>query len=176
MTLFVGGVHAVGKTTALAQACSFLGIKHATASQLIKEYRGNANWSETRQVSSVDENQRTLIAAIKQMQHEGAKLVVDGHFVLRKAPEIHQEIAVDVFSELGLRGILLLEAPSQLIHDRLLARGDLTWTLTEIEEFARRESEHASAVSLALNISLTKITLPSPSEMKSVLATLFSCS
>jgi len=173
MTLFVGGVHAVGKTSALAPACSILGIKHATASQLIREHRGNANWSETRQVNSIDENQRALIAAIKHLERDGKKLVVDGHFVLRKAPNSHEEIAVEVFHELGLKGILLLEAPSQIVCNRLRERGDLTWTLAEVEEFARRESEHASAVSLALNISLTKIALPSASEMQSILTTFF---
>lgn len=173
MTLFVGGIHAVGKTSALAAACATLGIRHTTASQLIREQRGNVNWSETRQVNSIDENQRALIAAIKQLEHEGEKLVVDGHFVLRKAPKIHEEIGIRIFQELGLHALLLLEAPSQIVLERLQGRSDLSWELREIEEFAQKEASHAVAVASVLGIPFTRLMLPSTSEVENVLMTYF---
>ncbi|QDD62697.1 AAA family ATPase [Herbaspirillum seropedicae] len=173
MTLFVGGVHAVGKTSALTLACKILGVRHATASQLIREYRGNVNWSDTRQVHSIDENQRALIAAIKHLEQDGKKLVVDGHFVLRKAPKIHEEIEIAVFQELGPRALILLEAPSQIILERLQGRNDQTWELSEVEEFAQAEAKHAVAVASALSIPLTRLMLPSSSEIENVLMTYF---
>ena len=50
MTIFVAGVHGAGKTIATKPACETLGLTYATASQLIREERGQASWDATKMV------------------------------------------------------------------------------------------------------------------------------
>lgn len=169
MTIFVGGVHAVGKTYVLKPVCEGLGIRHATASQLIKEQRGLANWTASRQVSEIDENQRALITAVTRLEKNGETLVLDGHFVLRCAPGIHEEVGVETFKKLMIRGAILLETPSAIVAERLLQRGDTTWQEAEIIHFAEKESLHATAVCRQLGIPLIKLSSFSAGDVQSAI-------
>lgn len=166
MTLFVGGVHAVGKTFVLKAVCNSLGMRHATASQLIREQRGLANWTVSRRVDEIDENQSALIAAIRRLEIGDEKIVLDGHFVLRRSVNVHEKIDVDTFAQLMLKGVILLEAPTAIIADRLLKRGDSTWEPSEIAAFAQAEWEHAGSVCLQLKVPLVKLCLPSEVEVR----------
>ncbi|WP_439890053.1 ATP-binding protein [Ralstonia sp. 25C] len=172
MTLFVAGVHAVGKTFVLKPVCESLGVRHATASQLIREQRGLANWTMSRQVDDIDENQHALIAAVHRLEHEGQKIVLDGHFVLRRAVGIHEQIGLETYEQLMLHGVLLLEAESRVIADRLLRRGDDTWSQVEIEVFAQKELRHAEFICRQLNIPLFRLFSPSEAEVKETVAKL----
>lgn len=166
MTLFVGGVHAVGKTFVLKPVCEGLGVRHATASQLIREQRGLANWTVSRQVDDIDENQQALVAAVRRLDEGGETVVLDGHFVLRRGVNVHEKIGGETYAQLMVRGVILLEAPSATIADRLLQRGDRTWTLAEIEVFAQMELEHAEAVCRQLGVSLARLCLPTELEVQ----------
>lgn len=172
MTLFVGGVHAVGKTYVLKPVCERLGVRHATASQLIREQRGLANWTDSRQVDEVDENQRALIAAVKRVEQGGQTIVLDGHFVLRRGINVHERVGVETFVQLGIQGVILMEAPSITICDRLRQRGDSTWEQGEIEEFAQRELEHAESVYQQLGVPLVRLHLPLELEVQNVVVKL----
>jgi adenylate kinase len=170
MTLFVGGVHGVGKTFVLKPVCGELGLLHATASQLIKEQRGLSNWTTSRKVDDIDENQRILVAAVKRLEEGGKTTVLDGHFVLRRAPGVHEKIGVETFSQLMVRGVILLEAPTVIIGARLLQRGDTTWEQYEIEVFCERELKHAQTVCRELGLPLVRLFSPSVQEMRNAIA------
>lgn len=169
MTLFVGGVHAVGKTFVLKPVCEELGVRHATASQLIKEQRGLENWTVSRQVDDVDENQRALVAAVKRLAKEGKPVVLDGHFVLRRRAGVHEKIGAETFAHLMVQGVLLLEAPSETIGERLMRRGDVTWEPSEIEAFSKLEREHSEDVCQQLGLPLLRLHSPAESEVRDAL-------
>jgi adenylate kinase len=57
MTIFIAGIHGVGKTYLAKQAASEMGLKYATASQLIREERGHASWDSNKRVDEVENNQ-----------------------------------------------------------------------------------------------------------------------
>lgn len=173
MTLFVAGVHAVGKTFVLKPVCESLGVRHATASQLIQEQRGLASWTLSRQVDDIDENQRALIAAVHRLEHEGQKIVLDGHFVLRRAVGNHEQIGLKTYEQLMLHGVLLLEAESTVIAERLLQRGDDTWSQAEIEVFAQKELQHAEFVCRQLGIPLVRLCSPSEEQVREAVTKLF---
>lgn len=170
MTLFVAGVHAVGKTYVLGPVCSSLGIRHTTASQLIREQRGLANWTVSRQVDDIDENQRALVAAVQRLKQNKERFVLDGHFVLRRAVGVHEKIGLETFSRLMVRGVILLEAGSRVIAERLSQRGDSTWDETEIELFSQKELEHAEFVCHELKIPLFKLLSPSEEKVREIVA------
>ncbi len=172
MTLFVGGVHGVGKTFVLKPVCEKLGVRHATASQLIREQRGLANWTISRQVEEVDENQLALVAAVRRIEQGGKAVVLDGHFVLRRGVNVHQRVNVETFAQLRVQGVILLEAPSITIFDRLQQRRDSTWKMDEIQEFAQRELEHAESVCQQLGVPLVRLHLPMESKVLDAVAKL----
>ncbi|WP_122647813.1 ATP-binding protein [Burkholderia pseudomallei] len=172
MTIFVGGVHAVGKTFVLRPVCEGLGIRHATASQLIQEQRGLTNWTASRQVDDIEENQRALVAAVRRLEDSGEKVVLDGHFVLRRGVDIHEKIGVETFAQLIVQGVILLEASGETIADRLLKRGDATWRKSEIEVFAQVELEHARTVCAELGVPLVRLCSPSALDVREALVSL----
>lgn len=167
--LFVAGVHAVGKTFVLKPVCESLGMRHATASQLIQEQRGTASWTISRQVDDVDENQRMLLEAVRRSERIGETLVLDGHFVLRRGVNVHEKISVDIFSQLRIKGVILLEAPSAIILERLQRRGDETWGMDEIENFSRCELDHAETVCRELMLPLVRLNLPVESDVRNAI-------
>lgn len=173
MNVFVGGVHGAGKTFLVQPTCAQLGVRYATASQLIRARRGSENWSPSRFVTDVEGNQQLLVAAISDLSEAGERLVLDGHFVLRKDVEVHQEIDLGTFAQLRIRAILLIEAPSQVVAERLAKRGDQTWTASEIERLALREATHARATARELGVSLRRLNSPTSEEVRESIAQMF---
>lgn len=166
MTIFVAGVHGAGKTFATKPACGKLGLVHATASQLIKEERRQATWDLAKMVSDVDQNQAALISAARRIRESGATLVIDGHFVLRRALGTHERLPVDVFRALKCSAILLIRSPVPVLLERLLARQDMSWTEAELSDFSMAEQAHSAEVAEALGIPLKILDSPNAQEVE----------
>lgn len=166
MTIFVAGVHGAGKTFTIKPACQKLGLLHATASQLIKEERGRATWDNGKVVSEVDLNQSALISATRRIKESGAMLVIDGHFVLRRAPGVHERLPVEVFRALECSSVLLIRSPVPVLLERLRARQDTSWTDSELAEFDKAEKGHSAEVAGALGIPFKSLDSPTPQEVE----------
>lgn len=166
MTVFVAGVHGAGKSFATKPACQKLGFVHATASQLIKEERGQSTWDAAKVVSDVDQNQVALITAARRIRESGATLVLDGHFVLRRAPGNHEALPIDVFRALHCSSILLIRSPVPVLLERLQARQDMSWSEAELTEFSKAEDAHGAEVAKQLCIPLKILNSPSTQEVE----------
>lgn len=160
MTIFVAGVHGAGKTFLARPACERLGLVHATASQLIRQERGLATWSDDKTVSEVDENQRALISAVRRISAEGRQLVLDGHFVLRRAAWTHEQLSLDVFRDLGCSAVLLIQSPVPVVMQRLVARGDTSWNEEELSRFSQEEVAHGRKIAGQLGVSFEILDSP----------------
>lgn len=169
MTILVAGVHGAGKTFAAKPACEKLGLIHATASQLIREERGQASWDAAKVVSDVEQNQLALVSAARRVRESGAKLVLDGHFVLRRAAGDHERLSTEVFRALGCTAVLLIRCPVLVLLERLQAREDMSWSEAELAIFSEAEEEHGTHVARALNIPIVILDMPSPQEMETCL-------
>lgn len=169
MTIFVAGVHGAGKTFATQSACHKLGLVHATASQLIKQERGHATWDGTKVVSDVDQNQTALITAVRRIRGSGVTVVIDGHFVLRRATGKHELLPIDVFRALRCSSILLIRSPVPVLLERLQARGDISWGEAELTVFSKAEATHSEEVANALGIPLKILDSPSTNEIETCL-------
>ncbi|AHB08274.1 hypothetical protein U875_05135 [Pandoraea pnomenusa 3kgm] len=166
MTIFVAGVHGAGKTFATKPACQKLGLVHATASQLIKDERGQATWDGAKMVSDVDQNQVALISAARRIRESGATLVIDGHFVLRRAPGIHEKLPIDVFRALECSAVVLIRSPVRVLLERLHARQDASWAEEELAEFSKAEEVHSAEVAEVLGIPLKTLNSPTTQEVE----------
>lgn len=160
MTILVAGAHGVGKTFLAKPAAARLGLRYATASQLIRDERGHATWTETRQVTQIDENQIALARAVARILDGGEQLLLDGHLVLRGRPNEHHCLPESVFRSLRCRRIIILTAPIDVLLSRLRARGDETWTAGELAAFSEAEIEHGEAVAVQLGIDVVILSSP----------------
>lgn len=167
MTIFVAGVHGAGKTFATKPACQKLGLLHATASQLIKEERGQTTWDGGKVVSDVDQNQAALISAVRRIRESGATLVIDGHFVLRRSPGKHERLPIDVFRALECSSVLLIRSTVPVLLERLRTRQDMSWTDVELAEFSNAEDVHSAEVARVLGIPLKSLDSPTAQEVES---------
>lgn len=172
MTIFVAGVHGVGKTYLAKPAALRLGMRYATASQLIREERGYATWDSSKKVDEVSQNQAALVAAVDKINLAGHSLLLDGHFVLRTAVGSHQMLPQAVFRDLGCTSVVLLACPTEVVLERLSSRGENSWTEDEIVVFARCEADRAAAVCEALAIPLVTLREPTLDAFDSVLTAL----
>jgi adenylate kinase len=78
--IFLAGVHGVGKGFLGTPVASALGISHLTASQLIREEKGQATWGHDKKTSDLDDNQLALIRAVAQRRLTHPSILLDGHF------------------------------------------------------------------------------------------------
>lgn len=158
--IFLAGVHGVGKGflgTAVAKA---LEISHFTASQLIREEKGLATWGTDKKTSELGDNQQALIRAVSQRRLIHPSILLDGHFVLRNAQGILTPLAITVFRELHLSGVILLTEESNIIAGRLAMRDKGETNLYAISELAEAESAHVLAVCHELGLPLAVIHAP----------------
>lgn len=169
MTVLVAGAHGVGKTFLAKPAAERLGFRYATASQLIRDERGLATWTETRQVTQIDENQIALAGAVARILDGGEQLLLDGHLVLRHRPNEHQRLPASVFVSLRCRRIIVVTAAVDVLMDRLRARGDDTWTAAELAAFSEAEIRHGEAIASTLNIGLSILESPSCADFDAAL-------
>ncbi len=170
MTIFIAGVHGVGKTHLAQQAAERLGIRYATASQLIRDERGYASWNSNKKVGEVDDNQAALVAAVDRIKDSGQLLLLDGHFVLRKAAGNHERLPEWVFRDLRCDSVVLLTCAPRVVLARLLTRGDESWSESEIAVFAKSEADHAASICASLAIPLTTLESPTPEEFELAIA------
>jgi adenylate kinase len=169
VTILVAGSHGVGKTYLAKPAAQVLGLRYATASQLIREERGHATWTTTRQVTEIDENQAALVKAVARILDQGEQLLLDGHLVLRSRPQRHQRIDGGVFRSLRCQRIIVLTAPAPLLLSRLEARGDGTWTADELVAFSDAELQHGKDVAASIGVPLIVLDVPSANEFRAAL-------
>lgn len=169
MIVFVGGIHGVGKTYLGAPAAQHLGIRHATASQLIREERGLQTWGTDKRVAGIDENQAALVSATARLRAEGQRLLLDGHFVLRETSGSLTMVDVQVFRDLQIGAALLLATELDVVLNRLRERGDHSWSESELRTLADYEEAHARRVSEELRLPLKHLVSPTREDFVSAL-------
>ncbi|NSX16168.1 AAA family ATPase [Cupriavidus taiwanensis] len=172
MVVLIAGVHAVGKSYLAAPLAERLRLRHATASQLIKAERGKESWGNDKTVSDVDGNQRALVRAVSTLRSDGEVLLLDGHLVLRGHDGKNVRLPLEVFRDLDLDGIVLLEAPTDVILERLELRKDISWDHEAVSTLACAEREHAHEVAESLHIPLVVLSSPSEAEFRNAVETI----
>ncbi len=167
MVIFLAGVHGVGKSFLGKPVADSLSVRHATASTLIREELGSVNWDNDKRVRNVDRNQEALISAVSRISNDGGRLLLDGHFVLRDEVGALAPLQLEVFRRLGIKVTILLETPADIVASRLVERG-APQSLTDIEELASAELQHAESTCAALGIPLIRLRSPTESQLRSV--------
>ena len=107
--VFVGGVHAVGKTTICQKVGSEINIPHYSASDLIKSESASKFSRKGISVINMKANQNLLLDAINKLPtFDDPVVLLDGHFTLVDEKENIKNIDLEVFQNLNIRGIIVL--------------------------------------------------------------------
>ena len=152
--IFLAGVHGVGKSFLGDKVSKLIEIEHLSASELIKETKKNTNWAKDKSIDYIDENQLALISALNQRLKQEKDILLDGHFVLKSSNGNINNISTNVFSNLHLNGVILLEEDSVVIANRLNVRDGEIVSLKSIKELAFQEKNHAINVCNSIEIPL----------------------
>ena len=155
LSIFVGGVHGVGKTTFLNKILGRLGFACFSASDLIKRHKLEIRKDKV--VSDIAGNQNGLIIESIQESSRHRLYALDGHFTLLSSSEGVQPISCEVFSALKLDCLILILASCEEVQSRMSSRDGMKWSKTLIRSFMKEEEFHAEAVAKSLNIPLLKI-------------------
>jgi adenylate kinase len=172
MNIFIAGIHGVGKTYLASKALPSMGFVHTSASRIIKDELAHANWNSEKHVENVDINQAALISGVKRLNLASQKLLLDGHFVLLDGTSKFSSLKSDVFAQLALDGVLLIEASSAVIAERTLQRDGRVSTISFLDAFAEAERTHASEVCKTLGIPLKILFEASAEEFNDALTNL----
>ncbi|RED01301.1 ATP-binding protein [Ectopseudomonas oleovorans] len=172
MTIFVAGIHGVGKTYLCEAFSGRTAIPHRSASALIKSQRERVDWGKDKLVSGIDENQQALATAVGRCLLENADLLLDGHFVLKDVNGSFVRLAPKVFTSLTITAVVLIENTPSVIASRLSER-DGTAAAGNISEFLLAEREHSKLVSDILTCPLITLHAPSKAEFHDAVLPLF---
>lgn len=156
---FIGGIHGVGKSQFSSQLAEELGLKHASAGELISRQKREASKLD-KKVRDVAANQDILIAAIQTSGLQDAKFILDGHFCLLDAAGSVKQIPLATFSALAPACVLVLTAEISVIRERLLARDGKDYPADLLNAMQQAEIAHAKYVCETLRIPLEILSSP----------------
>ena len=153
-TIFLAGIHAVGKTTFAKEKFSSK-YEVVTASLLIKN--GSGDVPLNKKVHDINKNQLILIYEFNKLKKFKKNIVLDGHFCLLDKSGNITYIPVTVFKKLGISHIILLETHPKIIQQRLLERDKTRMSLEKIIKLLEAEREHALYIAHKLKIPITLV-------------------
>lgn len=172
MTVFVAGVHGVGKSFLCQQYANDFSVTYESASGLIRKERAQVDWNTDKRVGNIDGNQIALRAAVQRIITAGQSLLLDGHFVLINDKSEFVELESSVFQDIGITGVVILEADAEVIASRLAAR-DSSRSAVDIGLFLDRERAQAQYVCQELSVPLHILNQPDLSEFSKVVSQFF---
>ncbi|WP_287029593.1 ATP-binding protein [Pseudomonas sp. UBA6310] len=172
MTVFVAGVHGVGKSYLCEKYAQTHDVLHESASGLIRKEKDQLNWSADKKVANVDDNQVALASAVHRISEQGHLLLLDGHFVLIDPYSEFIRLPPSVFKDLVITGVVLIEVSPKIISSRLKSR-DSTQSAVDIVKFIEAEREQARLVCKEIGAALHILHAPNEESFTETVSSLF---
>ena len=153
---FVGGIFGAGKSTLCQSLSLTLPANHLKASELIRHtpLRGDLSGKITDQAA---QNQDRLLLALGPYRTSWNSILLDGHFCLFGRDHEITRLPIEVFAKLQLNAMLIVEAPSDVVMDRIAKRDGAFLEQELLRRLALEEYEHASNISEALRVPLMSV-------------------
>lgn len=148
--IFVGGIHAVGKSSFTNYARKIApNIEILSCSELL-------NWEnpEDKEVDNVMSNQEKLLNALNNVVDIDKPYFVDGHFCLMDRDHNIVPIDFSVIKAMNPRNIFLLVENVDVVHDRLLSRDGKDYDRALLAEMSDKEQELAENFSVQYDVPL----------------------
>lgn len=150
--IFLGGVHAVGKSCFCSLVREEIGLESYSASSLIAK-REQQKLNADKLVNNVGDNQLVLSDAVREIRRKnGDNFILDGHFcLLDKKTARPLRVPRRTFSELNPKAIVLLTERPEIISERRKVRDNVNVTPKAVAEFQAMEEEYAKEIAKMLS-------------------------
>ena len=141
-TIFVAGVYGVGKSTVCTKLSQVMGMPFYSAGDLISRKNGES-YGANKLVADKDANQNILVSEVKRLSEKNNSIILAGHFCILGEKDRIIELQEQVFFQLKIEKIILLEADSSKISVLLKQRDHKEYTHELLEEFLHKEHQKA---------------------------------
>ena len=149
--IFIAGSYGVGKTTICNQLANILKIPSYSASDLISK-QNKESYGKNKYVKDSNLNQNILVEQVSQIKDE--IFIVKGHFCLKAPNNNIILLDKDIFKQLSLEAIVLIESSSELILQNLYNRDQKKYNNEFIDKLLLSEKNQAIYVSKTYNVPL----------------------
>lgn len=119
---FIGGIHGTGKTSICKLLSNKYKIPHYSSGILI-----NKGKQTYKQVDKIMDNQEILIKEIEKLSKYNNNIILDGHYTLLDTNNNIQYISDELFSNLSIKQMILLECNVEIIYNRLKERDGIEY-------------------------------------------------
>ncbi len=154
--VFIGGIHGVGKGTICSKIQQELGLRHLSASEVLRWKEVSPDLSN-KLVKDIPDTQQRLIEGLENLTIPGERYILDGHFCLFDWDGRVNPVPIETFIKISPILLSIVVCDVKTVVNRLQARDSKHYNLDTVERMQKMELEHAKEVSKQLNIDLIKI-------------------
>ncbi|MEP4534137.1 MAG: ATP-binding protein [Cyclobacteriaceae bacterium] len=155
-TIFIGGIHGVGKGAICSEIKKEIDLEHLSASDVLK-------WSEVspdptnKFVKDIPDTQQRLITGLQRLIHPTQMYILDGHFCLFDWNGKVNPVPVETFIQISPILLSVVVCDAAIVAERLHARDNKKYDTLIIEKMQKIELEHAQLVAGKLNVDLIEV-------------------
>lgn len=148
---FIAGVYGVGKSTLCEKISTILGIPFYSSGDLISNVNGEL-YGANKVVKDKTQNQNILVSAVNQLYLRYPTMLLAGHFCIFDKNTKVDILPEDVFPQLKILKIILLEANEEIIINHLSKRDNKFYSKEQIIELQLIERTQALKIASELEI------------------------
>ena len=151
-TIFVAGTYGVGKSTLCHKLSKSLNIPDYSAGDLISAINGE-KYGRNKVVNNKGDNQKILYLQVKKLLQTNPKILLAGHFCIFDADGNVDCLPSNIFYDLDIDTLLLLEAPVAQIIKNLSIRDKKSYSEAQIFALQKAEMQKAREIAEQLKCS-----------------------
>lgn len=157
-TIFITGIHGVGKSTICKKASESLGIQSFSAGEIIQKKR-NLKSTTDKNILDISENQTLLLAGIKDIKEHCNKFILDGHIALLTKDNVISTVEFKIIKQINPTVIVLIKDNPSNIQRRLYQRDRQDYSLDLLDQMQNIEQEQGILYAKELNCEFYEINL-----------------
>lgn len=151
--IFVAGMYGVGKSTLCEKLSQKLNIPFYSAGDLISKKNGE-RYGANKAVADKEKNQNILVEEVENLLTLHPQIILAGHFCIFNKANIVEQIPEEVFFNLHIEKILLLEADEAIVQSNLRKRDNRKYSITELAALKAAEQDTAFSIARKLSCKL----------------------
>lgn len=166
--IVVCGIHGSGKDRYCKNLKLKDGINTYTVSQLINQVIP-LRQNRTKRIDKIDERQSILLEAIKEISSHENNFILNAHLCLVNQSGKIERIALEIFQNMPITEIYLVECSAKEIKQRIYDRDRILWDEAFINSFLEEEKKYAVELSRLLKVPLCFVDTNSDSRKNIIL-------
>lgn len=149
-TIFISGIHGVGKTTICWNLAEKMDIEHIVASDIIKQY--NFFYKENKTAKDLYTETDIFLGWMKKIFTKPSMILLDAHFILLDSWCRLVKVKKEIFSELRINNIILLIDNVEKIQEKIYKRDGKRFDMNFLKKLQDLEIEYSKEIAKMLNV------------------------